>query len=136
MSRPHHEIPTHLDVEDKLLFGLTARQFLYLVVGCSLAYGAWQQPLLAPGLRLGVAAACGLVAVAVALLRPLGRPLEEWIVAGLFYAVSPRQAAWRPREPRPSDWRLPGVGWQELTPDLTWAEADDAATPGERGELG
>jgi hypothetical protein len=115
MPRAHHEIPTHLDVEDKLLFGLTARQFLYLVVGCSLAYGVWQQPGLADGVRGGLA---------VALVRPLGRPLEEWVVAGVFYAASPRQSTWRPREPRPTDWRLPSGGWQELAPelDLAWAE--------------
>ena len=131
MSRAHHEISTHLDVEDKLLFGLTARQFLYLVVGCSLAYGVWQQPTLAEGVRLGLAAVCGVFALSLALVRPLGRPLEEWIVAGVFYAASPRQASWRPREPRPADWRLPGSGWQELTPDLAWAE-DEAAQAGER----
>ena len=126
MPRAHHEIPTHLDVEDKLLFGLTARQFLYLVVGCSLAYGAWQQPALADGVRIGLALACAACAAAVALVRPLGRPLEEWLVAGLFYAASPRQSTWQPREPHPSDWRLPSGGWQELSAELelAWAEDD------------
>jgi hypothetical protein len=124
MSRARHEIPTHLDVEDKLLFGLTARQFLYLVVGCSLAYGVWQQPALAEGLRLGLAVACAAGAAVVALVRPLGRPLEEWVVAGLFYAASPRQSTWQPREPRLTEWRLPDGGWQELSPqfELAWAE--------------
>jgi hypothetical protein len=126
MSRAHHEVPTHLDVEDKLLFGLTARQFLYLVVGCSLAYGLWQQPTLPDGVRLGLAVACSLTAAALALVRPLGRPLEEWFVAGLFYAASPRQSTWRPREPRASDWRLPSGGWQELAPEfnLAWVEEE------------
>jgi PrgI family protein len=125
MARAHHEIPTHLDVEDKLLFGLTARQFLYLVVGCSLAYGVWQQPALSDGVRVGLASASALCAAVVALVRPLGRPLEEWVVAGMFYAASPRQSTWRPREPRPTDWRLPSGGLQELAPELDLAWADD-----------
>ena len=127
MSRAHHEIPTHLEVEDKLLLGLTARQFLYLVVGCSLAYGVWQQPALADGVRAGLAIASGLCAAVVALVRPLGRPLEEWVVAGVFYAASPRQSTWRPREPLLTDWRLPSGGWQELAPELELAWAEDSA---------
>ena len=39
MRNRQHEIPTHLNVEDKLVFGLTMRQFLYIIVGCSVAYG-------------------------------------------------------------------------------------------------
>ena len=39
MRNHQHEIPTHLNVEDKLLLGLTMRQFLYLIVGCSVASG-------------------------------------------------------------------------------------------------
>jgi hypothetical protein len=123
MTRVHHEIPTHLDVEDRLLFGLTARQFLYLVVGCSLAYGVWQQPAELPAaLRGGLTLVCLLAAALVALLRPLGRPLEEWIVAAAFYAASPRRATWQPREPLVSDWCPPGTSWQELAPDLAWAQ--------------
>jgi hypothetical protein len=123
MSPRQHEIPTHLDVEDKLLFGLTARQFLYLVVGCSVAYGVWQQPTeMATVARAALTTACLLLAGLVALVRPLGRPLEEWIVAALFYMASPRQATWRPREPLVSDWRPSGSTWQELAPSLVWAE--------------
>src|SRR5919199_4475694 len=101
MPRAHHEIPTHLDVEDKLLFGLTARQFLYLVVGCSLAYGVWQQPTLADGVRLGLAVVCAVGAAVVALVRPLGRPLEEWLVAGLFFPGRPPPAPLGAPEPPP-----------------------------------
>ena len=43
MPSMHHEVPTHLNVEDKLLLGLTARQFLYLLVGSSASYALWGQ---------------------------------------------------------------------------------------------
>jgi hypothetical protein len=130
MSQRPHEIPTHLDVEDKLLFGLTARQFLYLVVGCSLAYGVWQQPGELPlAARATLTSACLLAAVLIALVRPLGRPMEEWLVAALFHLATPRQATWRPPEPLASDWRPPGSSWHELAPSLVWAEDDEEVEP-------
>jgi hypothetical protein len=129
MLRRHHEIPTHLNVEDKLLFGLTVRQFLYVLVGTSLSYGAWNQLVDAPpALRFAVV---GLALIATAchvLLRPLGRPLEEWLLAACSYAATPRRATWRPTEPDPLDWRPPAGAWRELAPSLTWAGEDDAGS--------
>jgi len=122
MRAPQHEIPTHLNVEDKLLFGLTMRQFLYVLVGSSTAYSLWDQTLLLPQpLHVGVPGACLLVAAALALLRPLGRPLEEWLLAGALFVASPRCATWNIPEPDVADWRPPTSAWQELAPDLVWA---------------
>jgi hypothetical protein len=127
MSRATHEIPTHLNVEDKLVFGLTARQSLSCLVGCSLSYGVWDQLALAPpALRVGLVGACLLATVLLVLLRPLGRPLEEWLVAAAFYLASPRRATWGPREPRLADWRPGDSSWQELLPNLAWVEEDAA----------
>src|SRR5438067_427401 len=115
--RNQHEIPTHLNVEDKLLFGLTARQFLYVLSGASAAYGIWEQLIAAPQpLRVALAALCLLVAAAVALVRPYGRPLEEWLVAGLIFFGRPRSATWRTREPELADWRPAHGSWQALAP--------------------
>ncbi len=125
MSLRQHEIPTHLNVEDKLVFGLTMRQFLYVLVGCSTAYGWWEQAVDAPSaLRVALSGVCVLLAVALALLRPFGRPLEEWLLAGLLYAASPRSSCWQPREPDPADWRPAGAAWQELAPNLVWANEE------------
>jgi hypothetical protein len=99
---PHlrHEIPTHLNVEDKAFYGLSVRQFTYLTVGLACAYGLWQQwPVLPMVLRLGLAAACLLAALTVALVRPHGRGLEERFFVLLHYLSIPRAAVWRPREP-------------------------------------
>jgi PrgI family protein len=128
MTTTHHEVPTHLDVEDKVAFGLTVRQFLYILVGSSASYALWgQAPTLADGLRLAGAGACIAVTLAFALLRPAGRALEEWLVAALVFAASPRSATWQPAEPFAAEWRRPGADWQELTPSLVWA--DDEAAP-------
>ena len=123
MTSTHHEVPTHLDVEDKVAFGLTVRQFLYLLVGSSASYALWDQAAaLGDGLRLASVAACAATTLAFALVRPAGRALEEWLVAGLVFAASPRQATWQPVEPVPADWRPMGGSWQELTPALAWAD--------------
>jgi hypothetical protein len=119
----HHEVPTHLNVEDKLLLGLTARQFLYLLVGTSASYTLWEQtPWLGEALRLVMIAICVGTTLAFALWRPSDRPLEEWLAAACVYAASPRRATWQPREPSPLDWLPSGASWQELAPSLSWAE--------------
>jgi hypothetical protein len=126
----HHEVPTHLDVEDRVLFGLTVRQFLYLLVGSSASYGLWDQLSATPSLaRIGCVGVCLLTTLAFALLRPGGRPLEEWLVAGLVYLASPRSSIWRPREPLLTDWRPLGARWQELAPSPVWAEPVEDLEP-------
>ena len=122
-----HEVPTHLDVEDRVLFGLTARQFLSLLVGCSAAYSMWSQLASLPdAVRMGVVGLSLLITAAFALLRPAGRSLEEWLLAILVYVSTPRSSTWRPREPLISDWRPTGAGWQELTPSPVWVEEAEA----------
>jgi PrgI family protein len=119
----HHEVPTHLDVEDRVLLGLTVRQFLYLLVGSSASYGLWDQ---LAGASLALRATCVgallLTTIAFALLRPGGRSLEEWLVAALLFLAVPRTSTWRPREPLASDWRPAALAWQELTPSVVWAD--------------
>src|SRR5260370_30545690 len=132
MTLTHHEVPTHLDVEDKVLEGMTVRQFLYLLVGSSASYAFWDQTAVAgDGLRMAGAGLCIGTSLAFALVRPAGRALEEWLVAGLVFAASPRRATWQPVEPLATDWRPAGARWEELTPSLASAhrEADALCSP-------
>jgi hypothetical protein len=125
MTIAHHEVPTHLNVEDKVLFGLTVRQFLSLLVGSSASYALWEQSAPLGDVVRGVGAGLSvLTTLAFALLRPGGRALEEWLAAALLFVASPRRAVWQPREPMAADWRLASAGWQELAPSLVWAEDD------------
>jgi len=92
-----HEIPTHLNVEDKVFAGMTMRQLLTAAAGLGLAYGAASELPVPIPVRLMTA---GLVLVAVALLalwRPAGRPLEDWAFVLFRYWAVPRVAVWRPR---------------------------------------
>ena len=117
-----HEIPTHLNVEDKAFYGLSVRQVLSLICGLSASYALWSQwPELAAALRLGLAAATLIGAIAFALVRPGRRGLEEWAFVALHYAATPKVATWRPREPDPAAWRPAKSAWAELTPTVTWS---------------
>ena len=123
MNLIRHEIPTHLNVEDKALFGLSVRQVMLLIVGVSLAYGLWNQlPDVVLPLHLGLSALVFLAFAAVALFRPGQRPLEEWLFVVAHYALVPRLATWYPTEPPLLDWLLDDREWEELTPEPIWGE--------------
>ena len=102
--RQRQEIPTHLEVEDRILFGLTLRQGVVLLLGTSVGYFLFAQsgqpiadvhiPL---ALRIGLGLIPVLVALAVALVQPAGRPLEDWLFAIARYLTLPKQYVWRPR---------------------------------------
>jgi hypothetical protein len=128
MPRRRHEIPTHLNVEDKAFVGLSVRQLMNLIVGLSTAYAIWNDwPILPVPVRAGLAGASLILAVVMTLVRPGGRPLEEWAFVGLHYLATPKLSVWRPREPDVADWR-PGHGaWEELDARLSWQPAEQAA---------
>jgi len=131
MAVKRHEIPTHLSVEDKAFYGLSARQFMYLTVGLATSYGLWNQLLYLPvAARLALAVACFALAAALALVRPHGRGLEEWAFVALHYAAAPKASVWRPREPDQAAWRPSATGWAELSPRPVWT----AALGGDREE--
>ncbi|MCC6175630.1 MAG: PrgI family protein [Chloroflexi bacterium] len=121
MPRRRHEIPTHLNVEDKAFVGLSVRQLMNLIVGLSTAYAIWNDwPAMPVLLRGGLAGACLLTAVVLTLVRPGGRPLEEWAFVALHYVATPKLSVWSPREPDPAEW-LPGPGsWEELDARVSW----------------
>jgi PrgI family protein len=93
-----HEIPTHLNIEDKAFAGLTMRQLMTAAVGLGLAYGvASELPVPLP-LRLAAAGVVMIAASVMAVWRPAGRPVEDWAFVLLRYWAVPRVAVWRPRE--------------------------------------
>ena len=121
MAVKPYEIPTHLNVEDKVFFGLAARQVMVLIAGCSGSYALWNQwPDIPIGLRLCLAGACLLIGLIVALMRPAGRPLEDWSIVLLQYVATPKTSVWYPREPDRADRSSDGDGWEDFTPQLAW----------------
>ena len=107
-----YELPTHLQVEDQLIAGLTARQLLRLAIGASLGYGVWDQAGWLPDeLRLALALVLAFIGVLFALLQPGGRSLDHWLLAGMLFLALPRRLVWCPGaalvrlpERQPADW--------------------------------
>ncbi len=97
-----HKVPTHMSLPDKVVFGLTARQLLLLLIGCSLGYNLWLrlgalEALALPGqvLRIALALIPAAIAAAVALISVADRPLEVWLLVLLRYWQRPRIYLWR-----------------------------------------
>jgi hypothetical protein len=126
-----HEIPTHLNVEDKAFAGLTMRQLMTAAVGLGLAYGAVSEPPFPLPLRL-IAGGLVLAMVAlVALWRPAGRPLEDWAFVLLRYSSISRIAVWRPREV-PVEVEDTTTSYEVVVPDPVWADPVAAEEGGSR----
>ena len=124
-----HEIPTHLNVEDKAFGGLTMRQLMTAAIGLALAYGAASEPPLPVPVRL-IAAGLVLAAMAlIALWRPAGRPLEDWAFVLLRYCSVPRIAVWRPRDVPVQAGEM-AASYEVVVPEPVWL---DRAASGEGG---
>lgn len=114
-----HEIPTHLDAPDRFLFGLTAKQAMQLMAAAAGTYGTLDNPVLPVEAKLPLAVVGALLGLALALIRPGGRALEEWLVLLACHVASPRQMVWRPC-PVFDDDTTPR--WRSLTPRVGWTE--------------
>src|SRR5258708_3720624 len=97
-----HTVPTHISLTDKVVFGLTARQLLLLLIGCSLGYNFWLHlsmlvafALLGQVLRIGIALVPAGIAVALAFIAVADRPLEVWLLVLVRYWQRPRVYLWR-----------------------------------------
>jgi len=118
-----HELPTHLGVEDHVFGGLSIGQLLILVCGCALGASIWLQWTgLTPGLRAALAVLTLLLAIVLALFRPVGRSVVGWGLIIGRYACGPRSSVWRPRTPDATEWRRPHGTWTGHAPRISWTK--------------
>jgi hypothetical protein len=96
-----HKVPTHMSLPDKVVFGLTARQLLLLLIGCSLGYNIWLhlgvlETLALPGqvLRMAITLIPAGAAAVLALISVADRPLEVWLLVLVRYWQRPRVYLW------------------------------------------
>jgi glucose dehydrogenase len=106
-----HEVPTHLDIEDKAFFGLSFRQFVTLFSAVIVVWGLYAFALawLPVGPRLAVAVPVGLVMALSVLIRPGGLALSDWALERLAFHFRVRVAVYNLAvvEPAgPDPWQL------------------------------
>ncbi|MDP9222818.1 MAG: PrgI family protein, partial [Actinomycetota bacterium] len=89
------KLPSDIDMADRILWGLTARQLAILGLTCIVCSTLYlplaHQPYVAA--PLAVVAAAGVV---LALARPDGVMAEQWLLQGLRHALTPRRRVLAP----------------------------------------
>ena len=113
-----HEVPTHVQAEDKVLLWFTFPQIVAVVAVCALAYGAYRYAPFGPSqVRLGIAILLGILGIALTVGRIGGRGLPlvaadllKFNLGARRYAGSPAQLALSepplPVESKPDPLRL------------------------------
>ncbi len=96
-----HEVPTHVQAEDKVLLGFTFPQIVAVVAVCAVAYGVYRYFPLGPAeFRLGIAIVFGVAGIALTVGKVGGRGLPlvaadllKFNLGARRYAGSPMQLA-------------------------------------------
>ncbi|TMD74284.1 MAG: PrgI family protein [Chloroflexi bacterium] len=97
-------IPLDVDLEDKLLYGLTPTRLVYLIVALLAGFSAWTSHWAPVPARAFVALMVALVGVVAAWGRWRGRPIDGWATDLFAFCTSEYRVLWkRPRLPR---WRF------------------------------
>ncbi len=94
-----HEVPTHVQAEDRVLLWFTFPQIVAMTAVCALAYGLYHYAPVGPsGVRMAAAVLFGLAGLAVIAGRIGGRRLPLVVADPLRYALGARRYAGPPAE--------------------------------------
>jgi hypothetical protein len=88
-----------VDLEDKLLYGLTPTRLAYLVIGLLAAFAIWSAHWAPSAIRATIAGTLAVMGAAAAWGRWHRRPLDGWAVDLFLFAASSYRLQWR--LPRP-----------------------------------
>ena len=120
-----HEVPTHVQTEDRVLLWFTFPQIVAMTAVCALSYGAYRYAPIGPSeVRIGLAVVMGLVGTALVVGKVGGRRLPLVAADLLRYWLGPRRYAGTAAdlvrsEPPPPVQREPGP--LQLAIKRTWA---------------
>lgn len=91
--------PLDVDLEDKLIYGLTPMRLAYLVVGLLAAFSCWSSHWAPVPLRAVLAACIIVIGAAAAWGRWRGRATDSWITDFALFVVANYRIEWtiRPR---------------------------------------
>ena len=86
-----HEVPTHVQAEDRVLLGFTFPQVVAVVAVCAISYGAYRYAPVGPSeVRMGIAVLFGLVGIAMVVGKIGGRRLPLVAADLLKYRLGAR----------------------------------------------
>jgi hypothetical protein len=92
--------PLDVDLEDKLLYGLTPIRLAYLVVALLAGFAIWSSPWAPSPLRLVAALTVVALGVAGAWGRWRGRAADAWVADISIFAVNTHRVSWSSRWPK------------------------------------
>src|ERR1700730_1179272 len=86
--------PLDVDLEDKLLYGLTPMRLAYLVIALLSGYALWSSPWGPPVPRTVACFAVVAIGAAAAWGRWRGRPVDAWVTDISIFVVNTRRVQW------------------------------------------
>ena len=87
-------VPLDVDLEDRLLYGLTPIRLAYMVLAVLGALAVWSSTWLVGPVRGLMAAMVVLVGATLAWGRWRGRPADGWLTDCVLFVVSTRRLSW------------------------------------------
>ena len=84
-------VPLDVDLEDKLLYGLTPTRLAYMVIALLAGFATWSSSWAPALVRALVAGACIGIGAAVSWGRWRGRPADAWIVDFALFTARTRR---------------------------------------------
>lgn len=90
-------VPLDVDLEDKLLYGLTPTRLVYLVIALLGAFALWSGQWAIAPIRAVAAGLLGAVGVVAAWGRWRGRPVDRWLIDLVAFVLATYRVRWRGR---------------------------------------
>jgi hypothetical protein len=88
-------IPLDVDLEDKLLYGLTPTRLAYVVVALLAAFAIWSSHLQPLALRAALTLVIALIGAIAAWGRWRRRAVDGWLVDIFIFILANYRLAWR-----------------------------------------
>ena len=90
-------VPLDVDLEDKLLYGLTPTRLAYLVIALLAAFAVWSAHWSMAPIRGATAVALAGFGAIAAWGRWRGRPLDRWLIDLTLFVLATYRVRWRRR---------------------------------------
>lgn len=90
-------VPLDVDLEDKILYGLTPMRLAYLIVALLAAFSVWSPHWAPVAVRAAIAVLITGAGVAAAWGRWRGRAVDRWVVDGAMFVLTNYRVTWTQR---------------------------------------